>query len=158
MEKSKNYIFFIGVALVSLVSAWLLYINSNRPVVNESKKTGAVIIKDLIIDVEVVDTPEKQAQGLSGREKIPDKAGMLFYFSEYRVRDFWMKNMLFPLDIIWIDGGKVVGISKNVPIPDGESLPTYSSPSPVSMVLEVNSGFADKNNLKVGDRVDFYFK
>jgi uncharacterized membrane protein (UPF0127 family) len=69
-----------------------------------------------------------------------------------------MKDMLIPLDFIWVANGKIVKIDKNVPAPapntpDG-NLKTYSPGTPIDYVLEVNAGFSDKNNIKVGDSVN----
>lgn len=78
---------------------------------------------------------------------------MYFELGERRQVTFWMKEMHFPLDIIWIDNGKIVGIEKNAPIPTSVNIPTFPSPTQVTNVLEVNAGFSDKNNLKTGDKV-----
>ena len=65
--------------------------------------------------------------------------------------------MLIPLDIIWIGNGKIVKIDENVPAPvagtSDSKLLNYSPGSPIDYVLEVNAGFSDKNNFKVGDLV-----
>lgn len=83
---------------------------------------------------------------------------MLFVYSQPSIHQFWMKDMQFPIDIIWIDNGKVVGITDNVPPPDPNTtlnqLPTYSSPQPVSAVLEVNAGYAAMYNIMAGDPVE----
>ncbi len=111
----------------------------------------AVEINDIIIPVELADTLEKHIQGLSDKEELID--GMLFLFDERQIRSFWMKNMHFPIDIIWIDDEKIVNISKNLP-PEGENpKKTYSSIYPVYYVLEVNAGFCEQNNISIGDRV-----
>lgn len=105
------------------------------------------------IQVEVVNTEQSTALGLSGRESIGAE-GMLFIFPNTQVRHFWMKEMLFPIDIIWIHQQKVVGITENVPFPSPgtpiSQLPKYRSPESVEMVLEVPAGFAQQNNLTVG--------
>jgi hypothetical protein len=79
---------------------------------------------------------------------------MLFIFSDSQNRTFWMKNMLFPLDIIWINDGKIVNISRNLP-PEGD-LPSnkYHSGRPADHVLEINSGLSDKLHFKPGDNVN----
>ena len=80
---------------------------------------------------------------------------MLFVFSDKQERIFVMRNMYFPLDIIWIDGDKIVNISKNL-LPKGPRPEVfYHSDAPVDYVLEVNAGLADKFNFKIGDKVNF---
>jgi len=64
-----------------------------------------------------------------------------------------MKEMKFSIDIIWIDNGKVVGFVENAPLPTDNEIPTFSSPSPVTHVLEVNAGFVNTHSLKVVDKV-----
>lgn len=114
-----------------------------------------VSINDKIIKVEVADTAESRYQGLSGRESLCEGCGMLFIFPDKDVRTFVMRNMNFPLDIIWIDGDEIKKISKNLP-PEGENPAIiYSSEFPVEYVLEVNGGFADDNGVAAGDKVSF---
>jgi hypothetical protein len=110
---------------------------------------------DIIIDIELARTDTEHSKGLSGREKLPEGEGMLFVFEEKMVRNFWMKEMNFPLDIIWLDGEKIVKISRNLP-PEGKQ-PTnhYSSGVAVDYVLEVPAGFCDTNKIKTGNSV-FY--
>lgn len=110
-----------------------------------------------IIKIEVADTPQKRAQGLGGRESIAPDTGMLFIFDSSSRYQFWMKNMKFPLDIIYINQGQVVDFLKNVPSPSPQQkdadLPIYSPTVEVDMVLEVNSGYIDTNKINIGDSV-----
>jgi uncharacterized membrane protein (UPF0127 family) len=114
-----------------------------------------IIIDDKIVNVEIADTAEKHYQGLSNRKNLCDDCGMLFIFPDKKDRIFVMRNMNFPLDIIWIDDDKIVKIDKNLPPEDENPVNNYSSDAPVDYVLEVNEGFADKNNIKAGDKIIF---
>lgn len=111
------------------------------------------------IFVKVAKSDEEKRQGLSGQEKLADNQGMLFDFTgETNARPgFWMKEMKFGLDLIWIKNKKIIGITANVPAPNSadEKLPLYSPPSAVDMVLEVNAGWSEKNKIKVGDEVEY---
>lgn len=85
---------------------------------------------------------------------------MLFVYSEERKRTFWMKDMRFPLDLIWISADcTVAGITENAPIPEpGQSerdLPRFSSEVPVSHVLEVNAGTSQRHQITTGSPVVF---
>jgi len=106
-------------------------------------------------DVEIVDTPASISQGLSGREKLKDKQVMLFSFPDTQPRIFWMKDMKFALDFIWVKNGVVVGLTKNVPPPAENNGITEVVPSPseVNQVVEVNAGFIDKYGIREGDSV-----
>ena len=127
-------------------------------------KPTAVPVKTITIDtieieVQIADTAESRIAGLSGVASLKENGGMLFVFDTKGVTPlFWMKGMLIPLDIIWIGDAKIVKIDKNIPIPDANTadnnLKTYSPGTPIDYVLEVNTGFSDKNKIKVGDTVD----
>ena len=115
----------------------------------------SIKINDTEIKVAIADTPLKQGRGLGGKQSLKPDEGMLFVFSNYQIRSFWMKDMQFGIDIIWIRNNQIVGIEKNVPLADSQNLKSYLSPIPVNYVLEVNAGFCDGHNIKTGDRVDF---
>jgi len=115
-------------------------------------------IGDSIINAEIVDTPEKRALGLSGRKNLPAQGGMLFVFDKENYHTFWMKDMNFPLDMIWIGADmKIVDVFKNA-TPD--SYPKYSiKPDyPAQYVLETNAGWLDKNKINIGDKINLPLK
>lgn len=105
--------------------------------------------------VGVADNDETRERGLSGRDSLTDQQGMLFDFSDIGPTKpgFWMKDMKFALDFVWINNNKVVGITPNVPTPTSSNtqLPIYYPPSDVTQMLEVNAGWTAKHNIKVGD-------
>ncbi|HEY4521530.1 MAG TPA: DUF192 domain-containing protein [Candidatus Paceibacterota bacterium] len=105
------------------------------------------------IKVELADTEEKRTKGLSGIKKLQENSGMLFIFEIPAEYHFWMKDMRFPLDIIWIgENKKIVAISENI-FP--ETYPASFSPSePVKYVLEVNAGWTNKNGVRVGEFIE----
>jgi hypothetical protein len=131
---------------------------SNLISATPTPKTSSVIIDKKTIQVTIANTKDLRTKGLSGTSSLDANSGMLFVFSPKISPIFWMKDMLLPLDMVWIDNGKVVKINKNIPVPKPNTpdnkLPTYSANQPVDYVLEVNAGFADKNSIKVGDSVD----
>ena len=96
-------------------------------------------------------------QGLSGRPSLAEGTGMLFLFPKpYRYR-FWMPDMHFPLDIIWIAHGAVVAITEEVPPEDDREHPDFYEPSePAQYVLEVNAGTVAREHIRVGNPVVFY--
>lgn len=112
-----------------------------------------ISINDQIIKVEVANTPESRYEGLSGRENLCADCGMLFVFPDKSVRTFVMRNMNFPLDIIWIDGDEIKKISKNLPLEGAQPAVKYSSDAPIDYVLEVNGGFCENYEIKVGDKI-----
>jgi uncharacterized membrane protein (UPF0127 family) len=109
-----------------------------------------VSLGKITVQAEAVRTPERLFLGLGYRKELPEGRGMLFFMPETEVQTFCMRGMLIALDLIWISDGRVTGLTRNVP-------PTFpgdlTSPVPVSHVLEVPGGFADRHGIKAGDRV-----
>jgi len=167
-SSEKNTLLVFLVFLTLSVTAVILFKKSaatkkaltndhpNQPVLSDK---DFVTISNQKIYVDIADTPQKRHFGLSGRTKLAGNEGMLFDFKEdntYRI--IWMKDMLIAIDVIWINDGKIVQLNKNIPPPKENTpdnqLNTYKSNVPVDHVLEVSAGFCDKNNIRVGDKVD----
>jgi hypothetical protein len=103
--------------------------------------------------LEIVNTDESRQKGLSDRA-IVNSDGMLFVFPQAQILQFWMKEMRFGLDFIWIKDGKVVDITPNVPTPrDDQPLQIYSPSQPADMVLEVSDGQAAWFGIQKGQEV-----
>jgi hypothetical protein len=119
-----------------------------------SANRRAVHIGDALVRAEVVITPERMRRGLSGQKALGANEGMLFVYPQPGTYSFWMKDMLFPIDIIWIRDNTVVAIDKDVPVPAaGQEPKLYAPPVPINRVLEVNAGFAKKHHIKAGNSV-----
>lgn len=120
--------------------------------------SSSVKIKDLIINVDLAKTPEQIAKGLSIKNTLSENEGMLFIFDTPKKWSFWMKDMKFPIDIIWISSdNKIVHIEKNLqPCTFFLFCTSYSPDANSKYVLEVPSNYTTKNNIIVGDRVDFF--
>jgi uncharacterized membrane protein (UPF0127 family) len=93
-------------------------------------------------------------KGLSGRESLPQDTGMIFIFDQAGKQYFWMKDMKFALDIIWLDSSKrIVGIEKDV---QPDTYPDkFTAQKPAQYVLEFNSGTANKAGLELGQQLNF---
>lgn len=102
---------------------------------------------------EVADNQEKKEKGLSGRESLCEKCAMLFLFDDSAKRNFWMKDMHFDLDIIWVRNNKIVKISPNISYKRGEN-EVASSVESVDKVIEINAGMSEKLGLKTGDSIE----
>lgn len=105
--------------------------------------------------VDIADTVLSTARGLSGRARLEADQGMLFIFPQAEPRYFWMNEMLFPLDVLWIREGKVVGLQEDIPHPaaNGGAIARFQSPEPADMVLEIHAGEIAKQGIMVGDEV-----
>lgn len=117
--------------------------------INDASKTKISVGNKYLL-VDIVDEDQERWRGLSGREKLGENEGMLFIFPNSENLSFWMKNMNFSLDIIWIDENlKIIGITENV---SPDTFPaTFSPPSPSKYVLEVNAGWSYENKIRTGD-------
>ena len=126
--------------------------NNNSQTSNYQAKIG-----ETQIDLEISDSQEERAKGLSGRSSIDEGKGMLFVFDKKDTRPgFWMKGMKMPIDIVWINDSKIVQIDSKVQPPkDGQKeYQTYFPNSDIDFVLEVASGYTQKADIKVNDLVE----
>ena len=138
------------IAIFALVSVFALIKNSD--LLNPPK----AVLGERSFTVALADEPAEQMKGLSGKEKLNKDRGMLFIFEKPDLYSFWMKEMKFPLDIIFIRDGKIVKIYHDVPAPkNDESLPVYQTPLPSDKVLEINAGLSRQYGFKEGQSVEF---
>ena len=158
----------LGLALLLVVTITIVGCESDSGLIEHQSFTfqsdtmnskPVVIIRDVRFSAEIAMTDIEKAKGLSGRESLPQKTGMLFVFQHYPAPAFWMKAMEFNLDLVWIDlNCKIVSTTLNVPYPkslSGKDLPTYASSKPAHYVFEINAGEATKYEIEVGDPVEF---
>jgi uncharacterized membrane protein (UPF0127 family) len=119
-----------------------------------SKKITSVQFGNVVVPVFSASTDAEQRQGLSERTLLPADQGMLFVFSKPDLYGFWMKDMKFPIDIIWInENSDITYIARDV---KPESFPKIFKPTEKALyVLEVNSGFAANHAIQVGDHATF---
>lgn len=146
---NKNLRWFVVLVFIGLV---FFLVKSDFSKKKEAVQIHSVKIADKIIKVDLALTQKEQERGLSGRKSLAENEGMLFVFSKPAENYFWMKDMFFPIDIIWIDDNfNIVFIEKNA-LP--ESYPETFGPNKKSKyVLELGANFAEKNNLKENERV-----
>jgi len=112
-----------------------------------------VQLGDQLIKVEIADQPASWYQGLSDRSRLCNSCGLLFVFPEEQIREFVMRRMNFPLDIVFINNERIIKIATNLP-PEGlEPKIIYSSDQPVDQVLEIPANYCQKYNIKIGDPV-----
>ncbi len=134
----------IGLITAAVVVIWVL-----RP---QSLPTRTLGLSGTTITVELATTPAQRVQGLSGRAALAADHGMLFVFPVVDRYGFWMKDMHFPIDIVWIgDNGSIVSVNESV-LP--QTYPTnYYPPEPVRLVLELPAGFAASHQLVAGSKI-----
>lgn len=151
MAYYKNKKLFWLLVILALLLALLWYQNwlASKPLQQPAS------IGNQKISVEIVRSPWQQYRGLSFRESLPPENGMLFLFPDKQARDFVMRQMRFPLDIIFIEDNKIQSIAADLE-PEGASpQKIYSSSGPVDAVLELNGGYCARHNIKIGDLVSW---
>lgn len=115
--------------------------------------TATAEIGEATIQLEVAQTPEQQATGLMFRESLPDNRGMLFPFEFERTARFWMKNVPVSLDMIFLNGDRIVGIANNVPPCESNPCPVYGPEALVDKVIELRGGRAAELGIEVNDEI-----
>lgn len=148
----KNYIFLTLFFILLILITGFIKIS---PEIFKRSPLKTLQINTAKILVETVQTPEARNKGLSGRINLPQNQGMLFLFEQPSFYAFWMKEMNFPLDFIWINDGHVVQVNQNVKPEDYQPPKSLSANQPVDAVLEINAGMAHKLNIKIGDEVNY---
>lgn len=142
------------------ISATVLYFANIDPKDNQEVKKeytkGLYIlnINNKTIELEIADTDDKREKGLSNHESLKKDTGMLFVFDKPDKYGFWMENMKFSIDILWLNAQKeIIYIAENV---SPDSYPDVFFPPEDSLyALEFNAGFVDENNIEVGNVLNF---
>lgn len=114
-----------------------------------------VSIEGYELSAEIPVTGELMSKGLSVKNQLRENESMLFVFEEPLRHTFWMKDMKFPIDIIWIDSnGKIVHIEENLmPCPLVLICPSYAPNADSQYVLETIAGFAQRHNISLGTTI-----
>ena len=150
MSVIKNA-FFLILGLVIIFGSIFLFVEKRLDLGNNAK---IVKINDTSIKVEIADTVESRAQGLSERKILRDGTGMLFIFDSSGQYGFWMKDMNFSIDIVWIsESFEVIGIEHEV---TPETFPTiFYPPGPVRYVLELPAGFSRNRGIDIEQFISY---
>jgi uncharacterized membrane protein (UPF0127 family) len=163
VKLSSKLILTFAIAVIGIIVGigifGILYFNETSQEVaefDENTKHSKVYIyttnSEIMVNVDVADTSQKQSQGLMFRENMKWNHGMLFIFDNETILSFWMKDTLIPLDMIFVDKTfRIINIVDNALPCTIEPCPGYSSEKPVKYVLEVNAGFVETNDIEVGD-------
>jgi uncharacterized membrane protein (UPF0127 family) len=163
INKKLNPLFVkIGIATIALIVVLVFVLNNCQDETSDVhyykfKKEGELTFVDSVenpiikIDIEIADNDYERQLGLMNRQSMEEMQGMLFIFPQQQYQSFWMRNTLFSLDMLFINSNKeIVTIHKNT-TPLSEQ--SYPSTAPALYVLEVNAGFCDRHNIKLGDKI-----
>ena len=149
---SKRPFFWVLALLIAFLTGIIVY-QQYQKIAKKNQiviYTGAGPVK---INVEYADTPEKLTSGLMNQPALPKFSGMLFIFPDEKIREFWMKDTLIPLDIMFVDTlGRINEIMTMKPCaPDTSTCPIYNSKEPARFAIEVNAGFTERARIIEGD-------
>ena len=136
--------------MLLLVAGGFLLANGPRPSVKVFFPNGSSVTVELAV------TDAERQLGLMHRPRINSDQGMLFVFEEEDLHSFWMKNMRFSIDILWLDKDRrIVHITPRLPPCLRDPCPSYPTPLPVKFVLELKCGEAEARSIKLYDRLEF---
>ncbi len=152
----KNIIFFItGILLVIFLFYFFEQREEVEPEISNacgSYSTTNIQISGITLKAQIADTDCKTQLGLSGRKSLEKDNALLFTFPRMGNYGFWMKDMNFSLDIIWVgESFTITGIQKNI---SQNTYPEiFGENFKARYVIEVKSGFSDAYGIKVGDKI-----
>jgi uncharacterized membrane protein (UPF0127 family) len=159
---SSVFLIFLGgwvvTCIVCFISLAVTVLATNSKEIKFSRGEINFYNQHQTIKVEIANTKAQLEKGLMFREKLADNQGMLLMFKQEEITKIWMKNMLIPLDIIFISSqNQVVSILKNIPPCLKSPCNIYKSNAPSKTVLELNAGKIDQYKIKIGDKVALSF-
>lgn len=163
LNGKKQKLIFIILACIAFLGA-LVFVFSFFPIFQNTygnkeyiftpeAQESFVAFENIKVSVALADSAELRARGLSGIKRLPENTGMLFLFNEPAFYAFWMKDMKFPIDMIWFRDGVVVEVTRNAepePWVRDQNLRTYMPRKEANMMLEVDAVFAEKHDIKIG--------
>lgn len=145
MKKKTGLIILLFVVTVAVAMNFFIFFHKN---------TANLQINGRKFKVLIADTDQLRFQGLSNRTSLGSFAGMYFKFDGRGINRMVMRDMDFPLDMVWVDGTKITDIAHDLPLEPGiaeRDLTIYSNTVPGTAVIEFPAGFVKENGIKVGD-------
>jgi uncharacterized membrane protein (UPF0127 family) len=133
---------------------------ANTALANTELETGLVQFKNqnLSIEVEIAANQQQRETGLMNRQSLAANKGMLFVYNDQDLRGVWMKNTLLPLDVLFLNHqAEIVAMLPNLQPCRQNPCPIYHSQLPATYMLEVNAGFINNHQLKIGQALGLPF-
>lgn len=154
MNRTKRVVLHAALLFLGLLTAGTIPFDaaSRDPSSDDERVTIVTARGPVVFYVELADTPASRMRGLQGRQSLAADSGMLFVFGVPQNVRMWMKDTLIPLDMLFIDAqGRIAKIAaQTTPL----SLTPIGADAPVTAVLEVPGGSAERLGIKAGDRVE----
>ncbi len=142
-------------AIILLLAVAYIIVSARNVKEKPAAEGKTLAIGETVVYITVADTEQERSQGLSGKRSLRADEGMLFIFDKAGVYPFWMKDMQFDLDFVYINNNSVVDLIEAVPAPKNNNgnVEIINASVPFEWVLEVPAGWVMKNRIKVGDKV-----
>lgn len=165
MKKIIFLYLFLVLAVIALAVVKFTGVVSLFPGNSNSKSEATV--NNTVFKIELAKEAAAKEKGLSKRKSLDQDSGLLFVFDQKAKHQFWMKDMLFPIDIIYIEktstdsisAGTIVDIVENAKIPAKDAPPSsleiYQPQKDADLVLEINAGLSKEKGIKIGDTITF---
>lgn len=156
---SRLILVVLPLLVIGLIFCWLFFTSPPTPAPGcPDFRQQEITIGSNKISVGIAATGAQQAKGLGGCSHLPSGYGLYFPVQPSRQSGVWMKGMLIPIDVIWIDGNRVIGLEPNLTPPASGAtladLPVFHAPSPITAFLELPAGDISHLNISVGDQVE----
>lgn len=153
----KKVLIVYGLLVIVIIGIVFLRFRGINLLPNIGGGNATATIKEQEFKVEVADDDKERAKGLSDRNSLDKDRGMVFVFEKKGNYGFWMRNVKFPLDLIYISDNKITDIFKNAEpkSENDENIPIFTPENEANFVLEINGGLSDEYGFTVGDEVVF---
>ena len=153
-NKTTIFIIILSLSAILLLTICNQLLGNNK--IEKENEAIKVCIEENCFDVEIADTLKKKEMGLMNRDYLAPEDGMLFIFENEEIHNFWMKNTLIPLDMIWInENKKIIYIEKNADPCKIEQCELFGPNEKAKYVLEINGGLTEGIGVKTGDEIEF---
>jgi len=146
MNKVRQFSIYYFLFLILIIFCLFLYFGSSK------NMTEQVCFRDKCFEVEIADTPATRQQGLMFRQDLKQDKAMLFVFEKEGVYSFHMRNVNFPLDIVWLSKNKEIVFIKTNALPEEENIVPNKK---AKYVLEFNAGIIESLGAGIGDKFTF---
>ena len=164
MDIRRVVAIYLGAVAACILILWALISLAPKPqsplTVKNIEPTATLVVGPTTFRAAVASTPDQKQSGLSGVTTLRSDEAMYFPFDGQSNVSFWMKDMVIPIDILWVEDGKVVQIDDNIqpPTPGTPDVNLKRYPSPTNSldaVIEIGAGQSSRLKLTTGSTVSF---
>jgi len=152
LKKVLFFLFCSGLLLVIITAGLFFWQKSSPKVVVGFHQNDDSLVE---VQAEIAKSEKELAKGLSQRKTLRENEAMLFVFQTEQFLAFWMKDVLFPLDIIFLNKDKQIVKIVEMAEPCLENCPSFFSDQPSQYVVEVQGGFCQQHNITEESKVEF---